>query len=149
MWITQTSWVLLYNTFYLIQLLRSTSGFAPDYFCSLVEVEFVTRAACESHPTLPAASRTIFLWNPFSVRLAHVPVGLHDGLSASPHLPVCERDWYLGCAELSSPFLLPLWRLGEGEQMCQEPLQFYIHFLCPRLGRCLSSWQTLHLWVGA
>lgn len=83
----------------------------------------------ESHPTLPAASRTISLWNPFSVRLVHVPVGLHDGSAASPHLPACERGWSLGWAQLSSPSLLPLWRLGKGEQMCQNPVVFYVNLV--------------------
>lgn len=144
LWTTQTSWGLLYSTSCLKQLLRSTSDSAPDHFCSLVEGSGVCPTGCmwvTSH--FVCSKQNSFLVGPFSGRLAHVPVGLHDGSSPSAHPPVWERGWCLGSAEPSPPFLLPWWTLGRcGRADVPEATSV----LCEPL---VSSWQTLHLWVGA
>lgn len=128
-------------------LLSQTAAQVHTWLCPTPLLQFGGSGVCHTGCTwvtssLTAANRTISLWDPFSVRLAHIPVGLQDG-SSLLHMTLCERGWCLGCAEPSSPFLLPLWSRRARSHFCFMWISCVLGW-----GGALSSWETLHLWVG-
>lgn len=104
----------LYNALYLEYLIRSIwSDFAQNNFCSWVDVEFVTTAACESQSALPAEQ---FLVTSFIFKsgLLFLVVGHLNKLLPSPLLSPCVSEGGSRWAAVGSRFWLPLWRTRRG-----------------------------------